>query len=86
MFSGVNRYDDPTKIKGGKGSYLEGNTLSVHAPKITPTKNPKHAPKVAATIPKNKVDKGWAGVKDPKAKANLQKKIGQACQNQQLAK
>jgi hypothetical protein len=73
----VNRYDDPTKIKGGKGSHLEGNTLSVHAPKITPTKNPQHAPKVAATIPKNKVNKGWAGIKDPKAKANLQNKIAE---------
>jgi hypothetical protein len=73
----VNRYDDPKKIKGGKGSHLEGNTLSVAAPKITPTKNPQHAPKVATTIPKNKVDKGWAGIKDPKAKANLQNKIAQ---------
>ena len=73
----VNRYDDPTKIKGGKRSHLEGNTLSVAAPKITPTKNPQHAPKVAATIPKNKVDKGWAGIKDPKAKTNLQNKIAQ---------
>ena len=73
----VNRYDDPTKIKGGKGSHLEGNTLSVAAPKITPTKNPQHAPKVATTIPKNKVDKGWAGIKDPKAKANLENKIAQ---------
>ena len=73
----VNRYDDPTKIKGGKGSHLEGNTLSVAAPKITPTKNPQHTPKVAATIPKAKVDKGWAGIKDPKAKANLQNKIAQ---------
>jgi len=73
----VNRYDDPTKIKGGKRSHLEGNTLSVAAPKITPTKNPQHAPKVAATIPKNKVDKGWAGIKDPKVKTNLQNKIAQ---------
>jgi hypothetical protein len=73
----VNRYDDPAKIKGGKRSHLEGNTLSVAAPKITPTKNPQHAPKVAATIPRDKVDKGWGGIKDPKVKANLQKKIAQ---------
>jgi hypothetical protein len=73
----VNRYDDPAKIKGGKRSQLEGNTLSVAAPKITPTKNPQHAPKVAATIPREKVDKGWGGIKDPKVKANLQNKIAQ---------
>jgi Family of unknown function (DUF6600) len=73
----VNRYDDPTKVKGGKRSHLEGNTLSVAAPKITPTKSPQHAPKVAATVPKNKVDKGWAGIKDPKVKTNLQNKIAQ---------
>jgi Family of unknown function (DUF6600) len=73
----VNRYDDPAKIKGGKRSHLEGNTLSVAAPKITPTKNPQHAPKVAATIPRDKVDKGWGGIKDPKVKANLQKKVAQ---------
>ena len=64
-------------MKGGKRSQLEGNTLSVAAPKITPTKNPQHAPKVAATIPKKKVDKGWGGIKDPKVKANLQNKIAQ---------
>src|ERR1051325_5270275 len=73
----VNRYDDPAKIAGGKRSKLEGNTLSVAAPKITSTKTPQHAPKVAATIPKEKVDKGWAGIKDPNVKANLQKKIAQ---------
>ena len=73
----VNRYDDPAKIKGGKRSQLEGNTLSVTAPKIRPTRNPQHAPKVAATIPRDKVDKGWGGIKDPKVKANLQNKIAQ---------
>jgi uncharacterized protein DUF6600 len=73
----VNRYDDPAAMKGGRRSRLEGDTLSVAAPKIRPTRNPQHAPKVAATIPRDKVDKGWAGIKDPKVKANLQNKIAQ---------
>ncbi len=73
----VNRYDDPARLKGGKHSQLEGNTLSLAAPKITATKNPQHVPKVAATIPKDKVDKGWNGIKDPKVKQDLQNKIAQ---------
>ena len=73
----VNRYDDPGKIKGGKHSHLEGNTLALTAPKITPTKDPKHAPKIAATIPKEKIDKGWNGIKDPKVKNDLKNKIAQ---------
>jgi hypothetical protein len=73
----VNRLDDPAKIKGGKRSQLEGNTLTLATPKIAATTNPQHAPKVAATIPKEKIDKGWNGIKDPKVKSELQKKIAQ---------
>jgi hypothetical protein len=73
----VNRYDDPAKIGGGKHAKLEGNTLALAAPRVKPTSNPQHAPKVAATIPKEKVDKGWSAVKDPKVRSNLQNKIAQ---------
>jgi hypothetical protein len=78
----VNRYDDPARIKGGKRSQLEGNTLSLAAPKVTRTKNPQHAPKIAATIPRDKIDKGWNGIKDPKVKRDLENKIAQQTKGQ----
>ncbi|MEP6809572.1 MAG: DUF6600 domain-containing protein [Chthoniobacterales bacterium] len=60
---------------GSRGSQLQGNTLVVFTPQVTAQANPKLLPNIAATVPDNKIDHGWAEVKDPKVKSNLQNVI-----------
>ncbi|MEP6603820.1 MAG: DUF6600 domain-containing protein, partial [Spartobacteria bacterium] len=70
----VNRYDDDSKIPGGKHSRLEGNQLALLSPRVHGEKNPKHAPKVAERLGRDKIDKGW-GNADKKQQKQLRDKI-----------
>ena len=73
----VHRLDDPTKIKGGKFSHLEGNQLALLSPRVKGEKNPKHVPKAAEHIGADKIDKGWSDIKDKKLEKQLRNKIAQ---------
>ncbi|HEY3836909.1 MAG TPA: DUF6600 domain-containing protein, partial [Bryobacteraceae bacterium] len=64
-------------FSGGAGRRIEGNTLVIFAPNITQQASPKVIPKIAATVPDNKIDHGWNGVKDPKVKSELKNQIAQ---------
>jgi hypothetical protein len=73
----VNRYDDPSKIKGGKFSQREGNQLALLSPHVKGEKNPKHNPKIAEALGSDKIDKGWGNVKDKKAEKELRNHIAE---------
>ena len=60
----VDRFADPTRIKDGKHSQLEGDHLAIHSPNVKG--DGKHVPKTDTTLASNKVDRGWKGVKGDK--------------------
>jgi hypothetical protein len=67
---------------GGIGSRLQGNTFVVFTPSVTAQPNPRVLPEVAATVPDNKIDHGWADVKDQKLKTQLRNEIAQQTKGQ----
>ena len=71
----VDRFADPTRIKDGKHSQLEGDHLAIHSPNVKG--DGKHVPKTAATLASNKVDHGWKNVKDQAAQNKIKDHIAQ---------
>ncbi|HWY51144.1 MAG TPA: DUF6600 domain-containing protein [Chthoniobacterales bacterium] len=69
-------------FNGGIGSRLQGNTFTVFTPQVTAQPNPRVLPQVAATVPDNKIDHGWADVKDQKLKTQLRNDIAQQTKGQ----
>ena len=59
----INRVNDPSQLKGGKLSHLEGNQLGLVSPNIKGDKNSKHNPKTTETLGADKRDKGWGNDK-----------------------
>ena len=72
-------------FNGGFGSRLEGNTFVVFTPQVKREANQRILPQVAATIPDNKIDHGWAEVKNQKLKTQLKNDIAQQVQGQTTA-
>ncbi|EDY18439.1 hypothetical protein CfE428DRAFT_4223 [Chthoniobacter flavus Ellin428] len=61
---------------GAGGRFVQkGNVLAIAGPKIVAGGKATRVPKVTATIPATKLDKGWAQIKDPKLAAQLKTKI-----------
>ncbi len=60
---------------GGKYQKHDGDHLALHSPKIKGDKHPKHDPKVAEHVGKDKIDKGWG--KDKKAEREARNHIAQ---------
>jgi hypothetical protein len=69
-------------FNGGIGSRLQGNTFVVFTPQVTAQPNPRVLPKVMATVPDNKIDHGWAELKDQKLKTQLRNEIAQQAKGQ----
>lgn len=67
---------------GGIGSRLQGNTFVVFTPSVTAQPNPRVLPQVAATVPDNKIDHGWAEMKDQKLKTQLRNQIAEQTEGQ----
>ena len=71
----LNRRGVAGPLGGGKFSQLQGNTLTLAGPRVTPAKNIAGLKPPTATFKTPKFDKGWSQVGDPKAAADLRKKI-----------
>lgn len=69
-------------FNGAIGSRLQGNTFVVFTPQVTAQTNPRVLPKVMATVPDNKIDHGWAELKDQKLKTQLRNEIAQQAKGQ----
>lgn len=69
-------------FNGVLGSRLEGNTFVVFTPHVKRDANPRVLPQVAATVPDNKIDHGWAEIKNQKLRTQLKNDIAQQTQGQ----
>ena len=69
-------------FNGAAGSQLQGNTFTVFTPHVKREANPAVLPKVAATVPDNKIDHGWADIKNQKIQAQLRNDIAQQAKGQ----
>ena len=73
----LNRRGTAGPLGSGKFSQLQGNVLTLAGPRVASTKNLAGLKPPAATFAAPKFDKGWNQVSDPKAAADLKKKIAQ---------
>ena len=62
-------------------SVQRGNQLAVLAPRVSARTEGLIRPKPVRTISAEKVNKGWAGVKDPEAQATIRTKLRQDAKN-----
>jgi len=71
----LNRRQTLGAAAGGAFSQVQGNQLSLVAPRVIPKQKAAVVPKIAKTIQAPKIDRGWSGIKDPKLAAQLKAKV-----------
>jgi len=86
--SNVDDLRNPRDRRGGRAGGLlpseqRGNQLDVIAPTVTTASDPNAVKptKVAKVIPKEKVNKGWASVKDPEQRRAIKQQMEQQTRN-----